>query len=208
MNFGSPGFCGVYWHRPSQIHFGQLGHQANVSYSCCRFRNSRRCFCHDDRGLRRLLQLLRAAAAVHDLLSTAIRRAAIPRRRRDRDGVARCDRRASHAGAVSHRDGSADRDGGAARCPVRAHSAAIRHAPARRDGLAGLFLLRPGADGLRVLRLLSQRNNKQAQQTDFARCSQKGAAFFFCGQNQTRPGHGGESTRASRPATPGWHRPS
>lgn len=163
--------------RPSiQIHFGQLGHYHNVSYSCCRFRNSRRDF-DDGRGLGGLLQLLRAAA-VHDVLSAAIRRAAIPHRRRDRDGVARRHGRAPHAGAVPHRDGAADRDGGAAERSIRAHPAAIRDAPARRDGLAGLFLLRPGADGLRVLRILNGRDKE-----NFARCSSsRGRRVFFCGK--------------------------
>lgn len=121
-----------------------------------------------------------------DLLPAAIRRAAIPHRRRDRDGVARRNRRAPYARAVPHRDGAADCDGRPARRPVRAHPAAIRNAPARRDGLARLFLLRPGADGLRVLRLLSQ-----ASKNNSMRRSSRGAVLLW-GQ-QTRPGNGGDS---------------
>lgn len=195
MNFGSSEFCGVYCHRSSQIRFGQLGHHNNVSHSRCRFLNSRRCDFNDRRGFRRLLQLLHAAA-VHDLLPAAIRAAAIPHRRRDRDGVARLRRGAPRTGAVPHRDGAAARDGGAAERPVRAHPAAIRHAPARRDGPAGLFLLRPGADELCLLRVLSQASLRRIQAA-----LPTGAPLFFAASKRG-PETEATPNRASQPATP------
>src|SRR5439155_26581051 len=99
-------------------------------------------------------------------------------------------------GSVPHRDGPADRDGGAAERPIRAHPAAIRHAPARRDDLARLFLLRPGGDRLRVLRLLSQRGAGRIHAALLM-----GRRVFFC-LTQTRPGHGWGLQSEVRPSTP------
>src|SRR6266702_6678326 len=102
-----------------------------------------------------LLQLLHAApAALRHLLSAPDRAAAIPYRRRDRDGVTGQRDRTSDTRPVSDRDGAPDRDGRAGGRAVRARAAAIRYPPAGRDGRAGAGILCGGAAALRFLRLL------------------------------------------------------
>jgi hypothetical protein len=107
---------------------------------------------YPDRRFRRLLWLLRAATAL--LLSAGDRGPTVPRCRGNGDGCASPRHRPSHAPAVSHRHGAANRDGRARRRRVRAASRAICHPAARRNGFAGLQLLRAGAAALLLLRLL------------------------------------------------------
>src|SRR5450755_576871 len=103
-----------------------------------------------------MLHLLRAAAALRDLLSAPGRPAAIPHGGGDRHGGEGVGGRAPHSAAISHRHGAADGYGCAGRRPVRADPGAICDAAARRDGRSRARNLRAGGAALRLLRPLSQ----------------------------------------------------